>query len=40
MQHLQDIARNILAGNLNVQSSETLVILTDIHQQEIAQIFL
>lgn len=39
MQHLQDIARNILAGNLNVQSSETLVILTDIHQQEIAQIF-
>lgn len=39
MQHLQDIALNILKGNLNVQSSETLLILTDIYKQDIAKIF-
>ncbi|WP_342544169.1 aminopeptidase [Lysinibacillus sp. FSL W7-1291] len=39
MQHLHDIALTILKGNLNVQSSETLLILTDIHKQDIAQIF-
>lgn len=39
MQHLHDIALTILKGNLNVQSSETLLILTDIHKQDIAKIF-
>ncbi|MGG2109048.1 IclR family transcriptional regulator C-terminal domain-containing protein [Lysinibacillus pakistanensis] len=39
MQHLQEIALNILKNNLNVQSSETLMILTDVHKQEIAEIF-
>lgn len=39
MRHLQDIALNILKGNLNVQSSETLLILTDIYKQDIAKIF-
>jgi len=39
MQHLHDIALNILKGNLNVQSSETLLILTDIQKQDIAKIF-
>lgn len=39
MQHLQTIALNILKNNLNVQSSETLMILTDVYKQEIAQIF-
>ncbi|WPK11294.1 aminopeptidase [Lysinibacillus louembei] len=39
MQHLHKIALNVLTGNLQVQSTETLLILTDIHQQEIAKIF-
>ncbi|WP_155592668.1 aminopeptidase [Lysinibacillus cavernae] len=39
MLHLHDIALNILKGNLNVQSSETLLILTDFHKQDIAKIF-
>lgn len=39
MQHLHDIALTILKGNLNVQSSETFLILTDIHKQDIAKIF-
>ncbi|MFY0519719.1 aminopeptidase [Lysinibacillus sp. UGB7] len=39
MQHLHDIALNVLQGNLRVQSTETLVILTDAHKQDIAQIF-
>ncbi|KOS64333.1 aminopeptidase [Lysinibacillus agricola] len=39
MQHLHEIALNILKGNLNIQSSETLVILTDVHKQDIAKIF-
>ncbi|MEY9978040.1 aminopeptidase [Lysinibacillus sp. RC79] len=39
MQHLHEIALNILKGNLKVQSSETLVILTDVHKQDIAKIF-
>lgn len=39
MHHLHDIALTILKGNLNVQSSETLLILTDIHKQDIAKIF-
>ncbi|WP_342441335.1 aminopeptidase [Lysinibacillus sp. FSL K6-0057] len=39
MQHLHDIALNVLKGNLNVQSSESLLILTDSHKQDIAKIF-
>ncbi|MEC1177434.1 aminopeptidase [Metasolibacillus meyeri] len=39
MQHLHKIALNVLTGNLQVQATETLLILTDIHQQEIAKIF-
>ncbi|WP_341300139.1 aminopeptidase [Lysinibacillus sp. FSL H8-0500] len=39
MQHLYDIALNILKGNLNVQASESLLILTDSHKQDIAKIF-
>ncbi|KOY81414.1 aminopeptidase [Lysinibacillus macroides] len=39
MQHLHDIALNILKGNLNVQASESLLILTDRHKQDIAKIF-
>lgn len=39
MQHLHDIALTILKDNLNVQSPETLLILTDIHKQDIAKIF-
>jgi len=39
MQHLHEIALNVLKGNLNVQSSESLLILTDSHKQDIAKIF-
>lgn len=39
MHHLHDIALNVLKGNLNVQSSESLLILTDSHKQDIAKIF-
>ncbi|MFK5710287.1 aminopeptidase [Lysinibacillus boronitolerans] len=39
MQHLHDIVLNVLKGNLNVQSSESLLILTDHHKQDIAKIF-
>lgn len=39
MKSLQEIAYNILVGNLNVRPDESLVILTDIHKQDIAQIF-
>lgn len=40
MHHLHDIALNVLKGNLNVQSSESLLILTDSHKQDIAKIFM
>ncbi|MEQ6857079.1 aminopeptidase [Lysinibacillus capsici] len=39
MHHLHDIALNVLKGNLNVQSSESLLILTDSHKQDIAKTF-
>ncbi|MFA1739199.1 aminopeptidase [Lysinibacillus fusiformis] len=39
MQHLHDIALKVLKNNLNVQSSETLLILTDVQKQDLATIF-
>ncbi|MBD8522579.1 aminopeptidase [Lysinibacillus fusiformis] len=39
MQHLHDIALKVLKSNLNVQSSETLLILTDVQKQDLATIF-
>ncbi|MEK5432851.1 aminopeptidase [Lysinibacillus sp. FSL R7-0073] len=39
MQHLHDIALRVLKNNLNVQSSETLLILTDVQKQDLATIF-
>jgi|GEM_PF-4604756 len=39
MHHLHDIALNVLKGNLNVQSSESLLILTDSHKRAIEKIF-
>ncbi|GLC88152.1 aminopeptidase [Lysinibacillus piscis] len=39
MQHLHNIALTVLKGNLHVQPSETLLILTDIHKQEVANVF-
>ncbi|EAZ84067.1 aminopeptidase [Lysinibacillus fusiformis] len=39
MQHLHDIALKVLKDHLNVQSSETLLILTDVQKQDLATIF-
>ena len=39
MQHLHDIALKVLKDHLNVQSSETLLILTDDQKQDLATIF-
>ncbi|NOG29898.1 aminopeptidase [Lysinibacillus fusiformis] len=39
MQHLHDIALKVLKDHLNVQSSETFLILTDVQKQDLATIF-
>lgn len=39
MQHLHDIALKVLKDHLNVQSTETLLILTDVQKQDLATIF-